>query len=195
MPMRPLNLTDEPQTPAVAPATPTQPVVDDPLLTSHNQPVVGSSSAATPAMKKQKLAPLMVTIVVTVLLGVGTGFMLNRQIPAGALPGSAATPVSQVATGEVKAGDVFGAADVSAFKDTATGYLTTGGLDGEGSHSLLREGGASQTVFLTSSVTDLDKFEGMEIKVWGETFRGQKAGWLMDVGRIEVINPDGQQPE
>lgn len=191
MAMHSLNLSDEPQAAPVMPnmpaqpATTSQPAVDDPLLASHNQPV----------MKQRRFSSVLVTIVVAVLLGVGTGFMLNQRIPAGSSPGDSATPVSQVATGEVKAGDVFGAADATAFVDTATGFLIIGGLDGEGSHSLLREGGNSQTVYLTSSVTDLDKFENMEVKVWGETFRGQKAGWLMDVGRIEVVNPSGVSPE
>lgn len=188
MAMHSLNLSDEPQaTPAAAakPAPATQPAVDDPLLASHNQPV----------MKQRKFNSVLAVIIIAVLLGVGTGFALNQKIPSGTLTGGSETPVSQVATGEVKAGDTFGAADPASFVDTATGYLIIGGLDGEGSHSLLREGGESQTVYLTSSVTDLDKFENMEVKVWGETFRGQKAGWLMDVGRIEVVNPEGQRPE
>ena len=65
----------------------------------------------------------------------------------------------------------------------------------EGSHVLLRPGGASQTVHLTSSVTDLEKFVGMQVRVWGETFRGRSAGWLMDVGRVEVIKTVGTAPE
>jgi len=34
----------------------------------------------------------------------------------------------------------------------------------------------------------------MEVKIWGETFKAQKAGWLMDVGRVEIVNPDGEAP-
>ncbi len=102
--------------------------------------------------------------------------------------------VQQVATGTVKNGDVFGSQEEKDFKDSAEGYLELGGLDGEGSHKLLREGGVSQTVYLTSSSTDLDKFQGMRVKVWGETFKGQKAGWLMDVGRVKVIEVHAQPP-
>jgi hypothetical protein len=91
-------------------------------------------------------------------------------------------------------GDVFGVQDEKTFKDSAEGYLEIGGLDGEGSHKLLRPGGDSQTVYLTSSVTDLDKFDGMSVKVWGETFKGQKAGWLMDVGRVQIVSPQGEKP-
>ena len=199
MPMHELNLNDEPTTAHSFPPATDQPVVDDQLLASHNQPAkVGSTPVGLTKdkpMKKSSTKSLWLVVMVTVVLGVGTGFLLNKTLPEVILPGGSATPVAQVATGTLKAGDVFGAADASAFVDSASGYLQAGGLEGEGSHSLLREGGPSQTVYLTSSVTDLTKFEGMEIKVWGETFRGQKAGWLMDVGRIEVINPEGQQPE
>ena len=48
-------------------------------------------------------------------------------------------------------------------------------------------GDASQNVYLTSSVIDLSKYTGKKVQVWGETFQGQKAGWLMDVGRIKLL--------
>jgi hypothetical protein len=94
----------------------------------------------------------------------------------------------------VKNGEVFGLPDTETFKDSAEGYLEEGGLEGEGSHHLLRAGGASQTVYLTSSVTDLDKFKGMQVKIWGETFKAQHAGWLMDVGRVQVVATQGNKP-
>lgn len=201
MPMHPLNLNDEiisSTNGSTASGQPTeQPRVDDPKLSLHNQPTAGgerSGSLALP-MKKNSAAPLIATVFIAVLLGVVTGFVLNTKLSLKTLPGGGATPVSQVASGTVKTGDVFGAQDASAFKDSAQGFLTAGGIDGEGSHRLLRSGGDSQTVYLTSSVTDLSKFEGMDVKIWGETFRGQKAGWLMDVGRVEIVNPQGQQPE
>jgi hypothetical protein len=34
----------------------------------------------------------------------------------------------------------------------------------------------------------------MQVKVWGETFKGQKAGWLMDVGRVQVIDTEAEAP-
>ena len=34
---------------------------------------------------------------------------------------------------------------------------------------------------------DLSKFIGKKIKVWGATQTAQHAGWLMDVGRIQVL--------
>lgn len=95
---------------------------------------------------------------------------------------------------QVKNGDVFGVQDKDTFADNATGYIEAGGIDGEGSHKLLREGGASQTVALTSSVVDLDKLVGFEVKLYGETHKAEKAGWFMDVGRVEVINTQAEAP-
>lgn len=181
---------------------PTTVAVDDPALENHNQQVNPklrqySTKTSTPMAKKQTpLVALLTVIVLAIVLGVGTGYAVQ-----GVLPGSSGgfgqekAPIAQIPTDSVSVGDVFGSPDVETFSDPATGYLESGGIDGEGSHSLLREGGPSQTVYLTSSVTDLSKLEGMEVKVWGETFRGQKAGWLMDVGRVEVIKISGEKPE
>jgi len=145
--------------------------------------------------KNIKIASFAISIV-AILAGTLTGFGAYRLQNKNSLSGigGGASPISRVAGENVKIGDVFGSADTETFKDSAQGYLEKGGLDGEGSHKLLRPGGESQTVYLTSSVTDLDKLSGMEVKVWGETFKAQKAGWLMDVGRIEVVNTDAQAP-
>ena len=76
--------------------------------------------------------------------------------------------------------------DSKRFPDSATGILKEGGIDGEGSYHLERPGGKSQNVYLTSSIVDLAKFVGKKIKVQGETFEAQTAGWLMDVGFVEL---------
>ncbi len=82
-----------------------------------------------------------------------------------------------------------GVKDASTFRDTATGMVqeNDGKITNEGTHVLIR-GDASQNAYLTSSVIDLSKYIGKKVQVWGETFKGQKAGWLMDVGRIKVVN-------
>ncbi len=81
-----------------------------------------------------------------------------------------------------------GVKDASTFRDTATGNLieNDGKITTEGTTILVR-GDASQNVYLTSSVIDLSKYVGKKVQVWGETFQGQKAGWLMDVGRIKLL--------
>lgn len=124
--------------------------------------------------------------------GVGVGKLrAKEQLSSAGIPSG---PIQQVAGNDIKDGQVFGSSNPDDFKDSAEGYLEVGGIDGEGSHHLLREGGVSQTVYLTSSVTDLDKFNGMQVKVWGETFTAKKAGWLMDVGRVQVINTKAAAP-
>jgi hypothetical protein len=65
-------------------------------------------------------------------------------------------------------------------------HLQEGGIDGEGQYHLVRPGGDSQNVYLTSSVVDLSLFVNKKVKVWGQTQTAQKAGWLMEVGRVQV---------
>lgn len=113
-----------------------------------------------------------------IIFGAGTGYLL-----AGKTGGASLTSRLSSAS----KGTEVGSTDVKIFKDTAEGILEAGGLDGEGTHKLLREGGPSQTAYLTSSVVDLNQFVGKKVQVWGETFKGQMAGWFMDVGRVKVL--------
>jgi hypothetical protein len=193
------NAQTNPQTQSYVP----QSTVDAAAQVGQNQTVPAASSLhqvdLSPGkinkkpMKNMQL-PLILAFVV-ILAGIGTGYGTANLKANGGLPGTGGgEPIQQVAGSDVNAGDVFGVQDEKTFKDSAEGYLEIGGLDGEGSHKLLRAGGEDQTVYLTSSITDLDKFKGMNVKVWGETFKGQKAGWLMDVGRVEIVNPQGSAP-
>lgn len=176
------------------PAQSTKPTVDDDLLLEHNQNSSSTNTGVITNQEKDSLmrAPsklLIALTIVAVLAGVGTGFGTFR------LTNKATEQIVVVPTTKsvIQTGDEFGSKD-AIFDTNAIGYVAEGGIDGEGSHRLLREGGETQTVYLTSSVTDLDVFVGMEVEVWGETFKGQKAGWFMDVGRVKVINPDGKEP-
>lgn len=146
-------------------------------------------------MKKVKLPIAILAGVGAVALGIASGLSLKTLVENRSLAQTYESPATQQVAGDsVKAGDIFGS-NHEVFKDVAEGYLEQGGINGEGSHKLLRTGGDSQTVYLTSSVTDLDKLSGMQVKVWGETYQGQKAGWLMDVGKVEVIDPNASSPE
>jgi hypothetical protein len=80
-----------------------------------------------------------------------------------------------------------GVVDKKTFKDSADGILREGGIDGEGNFHLERTGGVSQNVYLTSTTVDLTAYIGKKVKVWGQTFQGEKAGWLMDVGLVEML--------
>jgi hypothetical protein len=77
-----------------------------------------------------------------------------------------------------------GVVDKKTFKDSVEGILREGGIDGEGNFHLERPGGISQNVYLTSTTVDLSNYIGKKVKVWGQTFQGEKAGWLMDVGLV-----------
>lgn len=149
-------------------------------------------------MKKTNSVFIVLSILV-IVAGIATGQGLGK-LRAKSGPNNGGTfegqQISRVPTNQnaIQVNQVFGSANETDFKDSAEGVLEVGGLDGEGSHKLLREGGVSQTVYLTSSITDLNKFAGMKVKVWGETFKGQKAGWLMDVGRIKVLELKASAP-
>lgn len=80
-----------------------------------------------------------------------------------------------------------GSTDTQTFRDTATGTLQKGGLNGSGTHHLDREGGVSQTVYVVSSVVDLDEFVGKKIQVWGESQKIRGVPWFMDIGRIKLV--------
>jgi len=137
--------------------------------------------------RKKKLTFKIAAIVfLTVLLGVGSGwFLSSTQLLSG---GSKLKTAEEVKKGKIVKGMVVGSKDETTFKDIAEGELKKGGIDGEGSHHLERPGGPSQNVYLTSSIVDLDRFTDRKVKVWGETFASQKAGWLMDVGKLEVLD-------
>ena len=79
-----------------------------------------------------------------------------------------------------------GIVDKKTFKDSVEGILREGGIDGEGNFHLERPGGVSQNVYLTSTTVDLSNYIGKKVKVWGQTFQAEKAGWLMDVGSVEM---------
>ncbi len=123
---------------------------------------------------------LSVLFLFAVLLGVGTGFMLAKNKGGSVTAGAPSY-------GNVSSGKTFGSDDTKTFKDTAEGTLEFGGVEGEGQFHLVRPGGDSQNVYLTSALVDLAQFKGKKIKVWGQTQTAKTAGWLMDVGRVEVL--------
>ena len=126
------------------------------------------------------LSPKIVAIyLIIVAIGIGTGFVLSR--------GSATSVKQPTDSASVSEGTTYGSKDTKTFKDSAEGKLEEGGIDGEGQYHLVRPGGESQNVYVTSSTLDLSLFIGRKIKVWGETQKAQYAGWLMDVGRVEVL--------
>lgn len=122
-----------------------------------------------------------------VVLGVASGFGLSQLTAGSGIESEKVEQVSETGrVSHVEVGKTYGQKD-EIFSSEAVGVLKKGGIDGEGTHHLEREGGESQTAYLTSSVVDLDQFADRKVKIFGETFAGQKAGWLMDVGAVKVL--------
>ena len=128
--------------------------------------------------------PLIFTIIIVLILGIGTGYIASN-ITSAAKKGSLSINNSS-SGGTMGKGFTAGVSDTKSFPDTAEGTLQSGGIDGEGAFHLVRPGGDSQNVYMTSSAVDLTQFIGKKVKVWGQTQTAQKAGWLMDVGKVEV---------
>lgn len=135
-------------------------------------------------MKKQSstmaTVGLIAAVAVVVLAGVSTGYALAQNKDG----------LKSVTTGgvlsETKSEKTVGELEEGVKYDEVEGKLVAGGIDGEGSHHLERAGGDSQNVYLTSSSVNLDDYIDKTVKVWGVTFDAQKAGWLMDVAKLEV---------
>jgi len=130
------------------------------------------------------------SISLAVVAGLVVGFVLaQNKLSQSGIVTESGKQLQQNPTdaASVNVGDVFGSTDAESFSDSATGIIQPGGIDGEGTHHLERGLDKSQWVYLTSSVIDLDLFTTTEVELWGETFQGKKAGWLMDVGRLKVI--------
>lgn len=133
-----------------------------------------------PSTGSRKNVTYLVISILVVLGGVMTGWYFSGA--KGNLFGQS-TPTS---TGVKVTENEAGISDVSKFQD-ATGILENGGIDGEGTHHLTRDGGPSQTIYLTSTVIDLESFVGRKVQIWGETTATKKASWFMDVVKIKAL--------
>ncbi len=149
--------------------------VEAPIMHTFNETPSSPTSASSP-MK------IIVFFIVAAILGIGTGFV-GAQITKAT--GKQIISISDV--GPSQKGKTFGSSDLTTFKDIAEGKLVPGGVEGEGQYHLVRPGGDSQNVYITSSIVDLSQFVGKKVKVWGQTQKAQTAGWLMDVGKVEIL--------
>lgn len=131
-------------------------------------------------MKNKNTLVIVLLSVVVVLAGVATGWLISGKKGSSVKVGDAS-----VATPEMVSQDEVGTASEEA--DTAEGALESGGIEGEGTHHLVRPGGEQQVVYLTSTVVDLESFVGKDVQVWGVTIQAQSAPWLMDVEKVKVL--------
>lgn len=119
-------------------------------------------------------------LVISVVLGTAAGYLFAGSSKGG----SVSTPVAAGQTPKTAQ------QDNRTFRDFAEGTIQkrpapkNGEEYTEGTHLLVRDGAVP--VALTSSVIDLSEYEGKKVKVFGETQKAIKEGWLMDVGKVEV---------
>ena len=150
-------------------------------LNPVNQPVVRKIDTSS-SLKKNIILGLVSVMVV--LAGIGSGYLLsgvgNNKSNSGSNSNAGSNKII-VGTNEA------GIADESKFSTTTDGELAEGGIGGEGNYHLIRGVGPSQYAYLTSSSVDLAPFVGKKVQIWGETMSGKKAGWLIDVGKIKVL--------
>src|SRR3989344_7247961 len=136
-------------------------------------------------MKQTKLnasLPLLILALAIVFSGGVTGYVLAQNK-------SAKTVVNVTGGGTTAEGlpKVVGVASANC-KDAGEGDLKEGGTeDSVGSHHLERPGGISQNIYLVSSVVTLNDYVGKKVRVTGETFASEKAGWFMDVCKLEGL--------
>lgn len=123
---------------------------------------------------------LFLTVVIaSVILGTLTGYILANKSPGGLISGGLSVTTAKTPQ-----------SDTRTFRDFAEGMIKAKpepadpGEYTEGTHVLIREGAVP--VALTSSVVDLSQYEGKKVKIFGETQKALKEGWLMDVGKVEV---------
>lgn len=137
--------------------------------------LVNSQNLLTP-----KIVLLFVGIVI---LGLLAGyFLVSMQAKKGSILSAQGGSAQSI-----QKGAVYGSDDTKTFSDSTQGTLVAGGINGEGQFHLVRPGGDSQNVYMTSSLVDLSLFINRSVKVWGQTQKAKTAGWLMDVGRVEVL--------
>lgn len=131
---------------------------------------------------KDRRILIVIGAIIIIVAGIVTGFLLSKN-----KSGSFATVGGQKIE-TVKTSDEEGVSNTSLFPDEAVGTIKVNDkkITDEGSHILVRDG-IGQNAYLTSSVVDLDKYVGKKVQVWGKTYSAQKAGWLMDIGRIKLV--------
>ena len=130
-----------------------------------------------------KFLPIIIVVVV-IAAGIFSGLVFSSRNKNTKSQAKAAIDEEQL-SGEQKQ------SFAQTFRDEAEGTIEKNDkLDkyAQGTHMLIRPGGESQTAYLTSSVLDLDEYVGKKVKVFGETFGSSQVGWLMDVGKVEVIS-------
>lgn len=166
--------------------------MDIPNLAQKNEAIVSNSAIQNKTKKKSDNTKIIVSMIL--VLGLVSGFWISRFFPLQKSGNSLVDSITQnniTSADDIKSesdlvvGESYGDT-AKTFKDSATGTIEKGGVNGEGTHTLAREGGVSQRAALTSSVLDLDLFVGKKVEIKGETNGSSKAGWFLDVGVVKI---------
>lgn len=166
-------------------ANPPQPLQNNSQVNpavQNQKPIVKKIPSQDSGSKIKKLLPIIIVVIV-VSLGIVSGLLLSSKSKSSQSSTQGALSEENL-SGEQK--QSFN----QTFRDQAEGVIERNDdLDkyAQGTHKLIRPGGEDQTAFLTSSVLDLDEYNGKKVKVFGETFGSSQVGWLMDVGKVEEI--------
>lgn len=132
--------------------------------------------------KSKETMVMVAGSLLVVIAGVIVGWMLaGREVGSSGLTQTTQEDV-KMAKGEA------GVGSESDYSSEAEGLLVEGGIEGEGTHHLERDGGPSKYVYLNSAVIDLQNYVGKKVKVWGNTVSGLHAPWLIDVGKLSVLD-------
>lgn len=132
--------------------------------------------------KLKKFLPFILIIII-VAAGIFSGLVFSSRSKSSKLASQSAITEESLSPEQKQSFN-------QTFRDEAEGTIERNDeMDkyAQGTHKLLRPGGESQTAYLTSSTLDLDEYNGKKVKVFGETFGSSQVGWLMDVGKVEVI--------
>lgn len=152
-----------------------------------------STTPPTTIKSPENIKPLI--LIIFIFSGIFVGFWLSRFLPTTNQQSSSTD--SSTSEKAISADSISGKENVEinklygntqkTFKDSALGVIKKGGINGEGTHYLEREGGVTQRAALTSSTLDLDLFIDRQVEIHGETNSSTKTSWFLDVGSIKVL--------
>ena len=160
---------------------------------SQSQPIQTLNQPTSKDLKTQKVPKTVFFIII--VLAIISGFWASRFWPLSKSNSSLidnftqnnVTPADSLkSSSDLVVGQSYGDTGKT-FTDSAIGTIVKGGINGEGTHTLQREGGKTQNAALTSSTVDLDLFIDKKVEIKGETNSSTKAGWFLDVGIIKIL--------
>lgn len=138
------------------------------------QPVSSQVQSQVEAKTSLNKLTLISVCLVAILLGIFSGFYLSSNKPDTASKAQAQKATEENANVQI---------DENLIKDTVSGVLREGGVNGEGTHKI--ETGNGDVAILSGSLY-LDSFIGNKVTVWGRSISSPNVDWLIDVAKVKV---------